>query len=96
MSRFLLSLLRRSAYVLLGVLYVVYLAYTVFPLMDLVVDYVAPLSWFVKVPAFLAFGVLSTAIALVGSLPLFWLDRVTRGLRSPQSKTQDSSEHHDK
>lgn len=96
MRKFLIALVTKSTYVLFGVLYVVYLAYTVFPLMDLVVEFVTPLSWFIKVPAFIAFGVLSTAIALVGALPLFWMDRVTNSFKAVRNEANGSSERSDK
>jgi hypothetical protein len=96
MKTLLFSLLVKVAYVAFGVLYVVYLAYTVFPLMDLTVEIVRPFSWFIKVPAFFAFGVASTAIALVGALPLFWMDRLTKNLKTVDSEGGDSSEQETK
>jgi hypothetical protein len=96
MKTLLFSLLVKVAYVVFGVLYVVYLAYTVFPLMDLTVEIVRPFSWFIKVPAFFAFGVASTAIALVGALPLFWMDRLTKCLKTVNSEGGDSSEQETK
>jgi len=67
--------LLRIGFTIIGIIII---GYIFFGLMTLLINYIQTWSWFLKIPAFLAFGVLVTLLSLVAAAPLFWLNSVKR------------------
>jgi len=76
--KFFAHFVTKGIFIIFAMLYLVYISYTFFPLMDMVIELVKPLSWILKFPIFLLFGLISTPICLAGGLPLLWLDKKSK------------------
>ncbi len=68
-------------YVVFVSAYIVFFGYIFSPIMDWVIQFAKPFSWFIRFLIFLCFGMFSIPILLIGGLPLFWLDSFKRERR---------------
>jgi hypothetical protein len=68
----------KGLYLLFCVVFVIWLAYTAFALLDFTLSFLKPFSWWIRLPGLALFSVFILPIVLLGGIPLFWLDAVQR------------------